>query len=131
MKKIEILFLTNNDHKIIEYKNILPQIFNLNTLKDLNINLNYVENGLSFEENAKIKLNSLDPNTLTNIDYVMSEDSGLCVQSLNNEPGIYSSRYSGKGDIENNKLLINNMSHLQNRDAYFIALIALKNLKNN
>lgn len=129
MKIINILFLTNNDHKINEYKNILPQNFNLITLKQLNLDPNYSENGNTFEQNAQIKLNSLPTKQLKNIDYVISEDSGICVEALKGEPGIYSARYSGKSWIDNNNLVLQKLSGVVNRQAFFVAVIGIKNVR--
>ena len=56
----------------------------------------------------------------TKLDYaVLADDSGLCVKALNYEPGIYSSRYSGKGDKENRRKLLDNLLTIQDRTAYF------------
>lgn len=129
MKKINILLVSNNIHKINEYISILPQNFIFHSLMDLNLNPIYVENGKNFEQNAKIKLNSLDLKKLKNIDYIISEDSGICVKSLNYEPGIYSKRYSNQGDKQNNLLLLQNLKNKSDREAFFIATIGCKNVK--
>lgn len=129
MKKINILLISNNIHKINEYIDILPQNFIFHSLMDLNLDPSYVENGKNFEQNARIKLNSLDLKKLQNIDYVISEDSGICVKSLNYEPGIYSKRYSNQGDKQNNLLLLENLKNKSNREAFFIATIGCKNVK--
>ncbi|PKK97183.1 MAG: non-canonical purine NTP pyrophosphatase, RdgB/HAM1 family [Tenericutes bacterium HGW-Tenericutes-3] len=55
----------------------------------------------------------------------MSDDSGLVVPALNGRPGIYSARYSGGNDHENNLKVLKEMENQENRDAYFVSVIVL------
>lgn len=126
-----ILFITNNSNKINEYKSILPQNINLYSLSDLNIITDFNENGRTFEENAKIKLNSIDVSNYPFLDYVISEDSGLCIDSLGGNPGVLSKRYSGGNDNDNNLLVLEKLKGELNREAYFIANIGLKDIKSD
>lgn len=82
------------------------------------------ESGSTFEENAAIKARYYS--TFTD-DFVFADDSGLVVDALGGEPGVYSARYAGPGstDAENNRLLLDRLQAKQQRSARFVCLIAL------
>jgi XTP/dITP diphosphohydrolase len=108
MKKI--IFASGNKGKIDEVKRILGELdIPILSLHDINFEGEIVENGNSFEENAKIKaieiFNSYKLPTI-------ADDSGLVVEQLNGEPGIYSARYAGidSDDKANNIKLLKNLS---------------------
>ena len=110
MKKI--ILASNNAHKIEEIKKILEGLpFEIKSLKDENINIDIEEDGNTFEENAKKKASEI-ANFLKNRGekefIVMADDSGLEVDYLNGEPGIYSARYAGEhgNDKKNNEKLL-------------------------
>lgn len=82
------------------------------------------ESGASFEENAVSKAvyySSFTP------ELVVADDSGLEVDALDGAPGIYSARYAGIGatDAENNQLLLRNLAGITEREARFVAVVAL------
>ncbi len=82
------------------------------------------ENGLTFRENALIKAKSACENTGLP---AVADDSGLMVDALNGEPGIYSARYAGTGnDDDNNALLLKNLQDVpdEKRTARFVSCIA-------
>ena len=58
-------------------------------------------------------------------DFVIADDSGLCVDALNGAPGIYSARYADGGDEANNKKLLENMQGKSERRCRFVCVIAL------
>ena len=106
MKKI--ILASNNIKKIKEIKEILKGCpYEVYSLKDMDINIEVEEDGLTFEENAKKKameiyeylLNKGESNFI-----VLSDDSGLEVDCLNGAPGVYSARYAGEhgNDYNNN-----------------------------
>ncbi|MBU1143059.1 MAG: RdgB/HAM1 family non-canonical purine NTP pyrophosphatase [Firmicutes bacterium] len=120
---IEILIASQNQHKIKELKNILSHTeIKLITLMDLNDHEDVVEDGESFFENALIKAKYFanKHNKIT-----ISDDSGLVVDALDGRPGIYSARYSGKGDYENNLKVLCEMENVENRKAHFVCEIVL------
>lgn len=82
------------------------------------------ETGATFEENAAIK--ALYYSRLTD-ELVFADDSGLEVDALGGEPGVYSARYAGPGatDAANNALLLERIRHHLNRHARFVCAIAL------
>lgn len=120
MKKI--IFATSNEHKLEEVRNFF-KLYDILSLKDIGFNQDIVEDGFTFQENAFIKANAVyeyvkkDP-ALCNYP-VIAEDTGLCVKAINYEPGIYSSRYSGKGDEGNRQLVLEKLRTIQDRTAYF------------
>lgn len=119
MKKI--IFASNNAHKLKEIRQIFDK-YEVLSLKDIGFTGEIIEDGLSFSENAMIKCETVMKfvKEKTKLDYaVLADDSGLCVKALNYEPGIYSSRYSGKGDKENRRKLLDNLLTIQDRTAYF------------
>ncbi|MDD7795740.1 XTP/dITP diphosphatase [Clostridium sp. 'White wine YQ'] len=133
MKKL--VLATNNKNKVKEIKEILSA-FNLNivTLKDLNIDVDVEENGTSFDENALIKASAI-ADILISKGYddfiVLSDDSGLEVDYLDGEPGIFSARYAGNhGDDEaNNIKLLDKLKNVpkEKRKAKFRCSIAIIN----
>lgn len=124
----EIVIATKNEHKIIEMKKMLePLGYNVLTLFDFDEFPEIIEDGVTFRENALKKAKELS-------DYlhktVVADDSGLEVFSLNNEPGVYSARYSGlnKSYDDNNQLLLKNLSGVKDRGARFVTTICLYSL---
>lgn len=124
MKKL--VLASNNKHKIKEIKEIFKDIEIL-TLNDIGFYEEIEENGKTFLENALIKAKVVSEFLKTkNLNYdVLADDSGLCCESLNLAPGIYSARYAqNHNDKENRKKLINDLKGKDN-SAYFICLLVL------
>ena len=82
------------------------------------------ETGLSFIENALIKARHASEKTNKP---AMADDSGIVVPALDGAPGIYSARYSGKGDTANNEKLLQALDGVEGaaRNAFYVAVIAL------
>ena len=121
---MDIILASNNNGKIKEFKKILSK-FNINVIpmRDINFNEEIVEDGNTFFENALIKAKTI--HEFSNLP-VISDDSGICVDYLNGEPGIYSARYHGlSGDDERNELLIKLLEGVENRKAHFHCSIVL------
>lgn len=114
-----IVLASGNAGKIAEFKAILKN-YNILAPKDLGIKFEADETGTSFYENAYIKAKALyelcDLPTL-------ADDSGLCVDALGGAPGIYSARYSGGTDSDNNAKLLREMENASDRTAYFESCI--------
>ena len=92
MKKV--IFATGNEGKMKEIREILGDLdIELLSLKDAGIQAEIVEDGKTFEENAQIKARTICD--LTG-EIVLADDSGLEIDYLNKEPGIYSARYMGE-----------------------------------
>lgn len=122
---MKIFLATGNKHKIDEIKDIFSDIKEVEILsiKD-NISIpEVVEDGLTFEENSAKK--AIEISKYLNM-ITIADDSGLCVEALNGEPGVYSARYSQEGtDKANNEKLIKNLKGIKNRKAKFVSVISL------
>lgn len=109
----KIIFATGNEHKMVEIRMILKGL-NMEILsqKEAGITADIVEDGQTFEENALIKAKRIAGVAAENPEYkntvILADDSGLEIDYLNKEPGIYSARYMGEDtsyDIKNQALL--------------------------
>ncbi len=91
---MRLIAATNNSAKLAELERILTS-FGIEAfgLKESGINIEIIENGKSFAENAIIKAKTI--HNLTG-EAVIADDSGLCVDALNGRPGVYSARYMGE-----------------------------------
>ena len=129
----KIVLASNNAKKIKELKEILKDYpYEIYSLKDMNIDIEVEEDGLTFEENAKKKAVETHQYLLNKGEkgfIVLSDDSGLEVDCLNGAPGIYSARYAGEhgNDYNNNIKLLKEMKHLKGDDrrARFVCVIAV------
>ena len=125
---MKIVLASNNKNKIKEFKQILDD-FEFLTLNDIGFLDDIEETGTTFFENAKIKAQTVQ-NYLHGEKLslpVLSDDSGLCVNLLNGEPGVYSARYSGEhGNNENNRQkLLKSLQGKEDRSAYFECVLVL------
>lgn len=127
---MRIIVASNNQGKIREIKKMFntENVFSLN---DIGYKEDIEEYGKTFYINALIKVEELSE--MYPDDIIISDDSGLCVESLNNDPGVYSARYAKEEekykenkDKANNELLLRNMQSIKNRKAYFITIICVK-----
>ena len=129
----KIVLASNNIKKIKELKEILKDYpYEIYSLKDMNIDIEVEEDGLTFEENAKKKAVETHQYLLNKGEkgfIVLSDDSGLEVDCLNGAPGIYSASYAGEhgNDYNNNIKLLKEMKHLKGDDrrARFVCVIAV------
>ena len=124
----KIILASNNAHKIKEFKEIF-NTYEVVPMKEIGFNEDIIEDGTTFEENSKIKTSAIS-NFLKskNLNYmVMADDSGLCVEALNGEPGVYSARYGGNhNDQQNRDFLLKNLEGKINRNAKFVCVITLQ-----
>lgn len=126
MKKT-IVIASNNKHKIKEFRDVLTE-YDIITLNDIGYDNDIEENGKTFKENAIIKAETIHKYIKQQgLEYiVMADDSGLCVESLNGEPGVFSARYAGEhGNNEANRRKLQKKLIGKKRDAYFICSIAV------
>ena len=123
----KIVFATANEGKVKEIKEILKDFpIEVVSMKEMGITADIEEDGTTFEENSLIKARALSK--LTGLP-ALADDSGLEVDYLNGEPGIYSARYLGRDtdyDYKNN-YIINKLSEAQDkeRSARFVCVISL------
>lgn len=131
MKKLVIA--SNNKGKIKEIKEILIGLpLGVVSLRDENIDIDVVEDGTTFAENAKKKAMEICDYLLERGDsdfIVIADDSGIEVDYLNGEPGVYSARYAGEhgNDDKNNEKLLENLKNVpwENRGARFVCQLAV------
>ena len=121
----QLLFATNNAHKISEVRNILGPTWAITSLEDAGIQSDLPETGDTLTANAIEKVDYIFELTRGNC---FAEDSGLEVDSLHGAPGVYTARYAGpNADAEaNNQKLLQALSGESNRAARFRAIIALR-----
>ena len=118
-----LVFATNNLHKTAEVASILAPQYSVLNLKDIGCTVDIPETGATFSENAVLKSTYVRNNYQLDC---FADDSGLEVEALNNEPGIFSARYSGqRGDAINMNYLLQKMQGLANRNARFVTVISL------
>lgn len=126
---MKLVFATHNQHKFEEVKKLVPSSIELLSLNDISCYDDIAETGKTLEENAKIKADYITQN------YGLScfaDDTGLLVDALDGQPGVYSARYAGqqKSDEDNMNKLLRELNGKNNRNAHFKTVIAL-NLNND
>ena len=136
MKRLVIA--SNNEGKIKEIKRVFASIpVEVLSLKDMELDIDVEEDGLTFEDNAKKKSVEIYKELIKRNEsnfIVMADDSGLEVDYLKGEPGVFSARYAGEhgNDKKNNEKLLLNLAGVSdyNRKARFVCQLALINDKN-
>ncbi|MEO6488403.1 MAG: RdgB/HAM1 family non-canonical purine NTP pyrophosphatase [Ferruginibacter sp.] len=119
-----IIFASNNENKVEEIKKILKGRYNVISLKDAGINIDIPEPYDTLEENAFEKSRTIY--ALSGKD-CFSEDTGLEVMALNNEPGVKSARYAANDPVfkSNTAKLLHALIPIENRQAQFRTVISL------
>lgn len=123
-----IILSSGNKHKVSEIKDILKDMpFEVISKDDLGYNdFDVEEDGTTLEENALKKATELHKLTKG---IVIADDTGLFVDELNGDPGVYSARYAGEpaSDKNNRELLLKNLENVpfEKRTAYFKTVIAI------
>jgi len=122
--KKEIVFATNNLHKLEEIRQIIGDKFNILSLKDINCNEDIPETADTLEGNAEIKARYIKDHYGYDC---FADDTGLEVDVLGGEPGVKSARYAGDNHDSqaNMELLLKNMQGKSNRKARFRTVISL------
>ncbi|MBP7807780.1 MAG: non-canonical purine NTP diphosphatase [Bacteroidia bacterium] len=121
---MELVFASSNQNKVIEIQKVVGSKIKLLSLNDINCTQEIEETGKTFQENALIKARYVFEKYNKNC---FADDSGLEVEALNNEPGVYSARYAGepKNDANNTQKLLKELASKTNRNACFKTVIAL------
>lgn len=121
---IRLCFASKNANKINEIKKLLDNSIELVTLEDIGCEEDIPETGSSIEENARLK--ALFVQQYYGFD-CFADDSGLQVDALGGQPGVYSARYAGEPSNSQNNitLLLKNMEGIADRSARFLTVIAL------
>lgn len=121
---LQLVFATNNRHKLEEVAAKIDGKIQLLTLEDIGCLEDIEETGSTFKENASLKSRYVYNNYQLNC---FGDDSGLIVDALNGEPGIYSARYAGEhGNHPANIIkVLDKLNGVANRKARFISVISL------
>ncbi|QKG81046.1 non-canonical purine NTP diphosphatase [Tenuifilum thalassicum] len=122
--RVELVFATNNEHKLKEVQHILGKGIKLMSLSDVGFSAEIPEDYDTLEDNALQKARFVYSKTGKNC---FADDTGLEVEALNWEPGVYSARYAGetRNPKDNIKKLLANLKGVSNRRARFRTVIAL------
>lgn len=130
---MKLIIASNNAHKITEIEALLASMsidLPVVSLQEIGDVPEIVEDGTTFEENAVKKVETIAkvaPN-----DYILADDSGMSVDALNSEPGVYSARYAGDHDDQANiDKVLQKLAKVPNeqRTAHFNSVIALHSPK--
>ena len=124
IKNIDLIFATANQNKLFEINKIIPKNVKIISLKDLKFEEDIPENENTIEENAIYKAKYISKKFGLN---VFSDDTGLEVDALGGEPGVYSARYAGEDcdSTKNINKLLKNLENKSDRKARFKTVIAL------
>lgn len=120
---MKFVIATNNSGKLQEFFDILKEFgHEAVSLKEINIDADVEETGETFEENAFIKADAIAK--LSGFPTI-ADDSGLMVEALGGEPGVYSARYCGThgNDAANNQKLLEKMEGVKDRRAKFVSAV--------
>ncbi len=122
---MDIIVATNNQGKVKEIKNILYP-HNVMSQIEIGVDIDVEETGTTFEENAFLKARALKPYTQCAI---IADDSGLMVDYLNGDPGVFTARYAGENTtpMQGIEKLLKNMEGVpfEDRGAKFVSVITL------
>ena len=121
---MKLVFASNNKNKIAEIQQQVGSQFQIVSLEDIGCYVDIPETAETIEGNAILKANYVTDN------YGLpcfADDTGLEIESLNNEPGVYSARYAGeqKNADDNMNLVLQKLESQANRNAQFKTIIAL------
>ena len=121
---MKLIFATNNPHKLKELQQLLGKNIELLSLNDIGCDDEVPENHTTLEENAAEKALYIYKKYKLNC---FADDTGLEIEALNNEPGVYSARYAGqeKNFNANIQKVIEKLQGIKNRKARFRTVISL------
>lgn len=121
---MKLVFATHNPNKLKEVQQLVPNQIELINLETIGCTTDIPETADTLEGNAKIKADFITNNYQLSC---FADDTGLLVNSLNGEPGVYSARYAGTQADSNANMdkLLTNLSSKKDKSAYFQTVIAL------
>ena len=121
---MKLILASNNANKLKEFRSLTADLdIELLSQKEAGCDFEVEENGTTFEENAYLKASAV---TAATGFAAVADDSGLCVDALNGEPGIYSARYGlghDASDQDRYRYLLQKMEGVENRSARFVCCI--------
>jgi XTP/dITP diphosphohydrolase len=121
---MKLILASNNAGKIREIRRLLPQLEIL-SLRDIGYLDPIPEPFETFHENARIKAQTIHERFAE--DWVLADDSGICVTALKGAPGVFSARFAGEqaSDEMNNALLLSELTGIDDRSAWYFAVLCL------
>ncbi|WP_338647949.1 non-canonical purine NTP diphosphatase [Flavobacterium sp. KS-LB2] len=121
---MQLVFASNNKNKILEIQSMLPETIEILSLESIGCHEEIPETAATIEGNAVLKANYVTQKYGYNC---FADDTGLEVDALNGEPGVYSARYAGeqRNSDDNMNKLLESLSKKSNRKAHFKTVIAL------
>ena len=121
--KRSLVFATGNQHKLEEVQGLLGKDFALSCLKEVGITEDIPETALTLHENALQKAQYVFEKCRC---ACFADDTGLEIEALNGEPGVFSARYAGpqKDSLANMQLVLKKLQGIGNRKAQFRTVIA-------
>ena len=121
---MNIVFVTNNQNKLSEIKNLVSSNYNILSLKDIDFHNDIDETENTLEGNAMLKAKCI--HSIFGLD-CFADDTGLEIEVLNGKPGVYSARYAGPqcNAKDNIDKVLSELKNFDNRSAKFITIIAL------
>jgi XTP/dITP diphosphohydrolase len=125
MVNMRIIAATTNQGKVKEIQAILKDLnIDIVAQEDAGLDIEIEETGTTFEQNALIKARAV---SMMCDEPVLADDSGLCVEALGGEPGVYSARYAGEdaSDEERMKKVLRELGGTKNRKAKFVTVMAI------
>ena len=121
---MKLILASNNANKLKEFRSLVADLdIELLSQREAGCDFEVEETGTTFEENAYLKASAVTDATGI---AAVADDSGLCVDALNGEPGIYSARYGlghAASDQERYQYLLQKMEGVENRSARFVCCI--------
>lgn len=121
---MKLIFATQNANKANEIQALMPKGIEILSLQDIQCNDDIPETALTLEGNAQLKACYIFEKFGM---HCFADDTGLEIEALNNEPGVFSARYAGeqKNAADNMELVLDNLKSLSNRSAQFRTTICL------
>lgn len=129
---MRLVFASNNQHKLQEVRQILPEHITVLSLKEIGFHHDIDETGLTLEENSAIKAQTIwqwiTANQLSqDVDGVFADDTGLEIAALAGQPGVRTARWAGEecNDVANRRKALEMLQGEQNRQAQFRTVVTL------
>lgn len=119
-----LVFASHNQNKVNEIKSLLPDTFEILSLTDIGFSEEIEETGFTLDENSRIKAHAVFEKTGY---FCFADDTGLEIEALNFEPGVFSARYAGnqKNDSDNIEKVLLKLHGMSKRNACFRTVITL------
>lgn len=127
---MRLVFASNNDHKLSEVRQIMPPSVEVLSLRDIGFEAEIDETGSTLEANSRIKAETVSDwisgkrSSLSDIDGVFADDTGLEIDALHGAPGVYTARWAGEPAANRAKAL-RELDGNENRGCQFRTVITL------